>query len=73
MFIELEIIKNHTFKTETDWICDKILLNISEIQQVFEEDNKTFLILRNGITLNSKVNYKEVKEKINYIINKKYK
>lgn len=74
MFIELEIIRNHTFKTENDWITDKIFLNISEIQHIFEDDyNKTFIILKNGITLNSKLNYKEVKEKINYLINKKYK
>lgn len=70
MFIELEIIKSHTFKLETDLVSEFIFLNINEIQQIFEDDNKTFIILKNGISLYSKIQYKELKQRINYIITK---
>jgi hypothetical protein len=73
MFIEIEIIKNHTFKTDSDWIIENRLINISEIQQIIDEDRKTYIILKNGITLNSKENLKELKQRLNYIINKIYK
>jgi hypothetical protein len=70
MFIELEIIKNHTFKTEDDYIIENRLININEIQQILNEDTKTFIVLKNGHILNSKLDFKDVKQKLNYINNK---
>jgi len=70
MFIELEIVKNYTFNTEKDYIIESRLININEIQQVIDEDKKTFIILKNGHILNSKLDFKEVKQKLNYINNK---
>jgi DNA-binding LytR/AlgR family response regulator len=73
MFIELEIIKNHTFRTEDDYIIENRLININEIQQIVDEDSKTYIILKNGMILNSKETLKELKQRLNYIINKMYK
>jgi DNA-binding LytR/AlgR family response regulator len=73
MFIELEIIKNHTFRTEDDYIIENRLININEIQQIVDEDSKTYIILKNGMILNSKETLKELKQRFNYIINKMYK
>lgn len=72
MFIEVEIIKNHTFNVKEDWIIENRFININNIEQVLEEDGKTYIILRNSNILTSNLDYKSLKEKINYIIKKTY-